>query len=114
MRSFLVKHFALDYTFTVFGWTYNAPRASRIIYPLMVLTGFVAVLNPDYPTPNLLLWILYGLLSIALFFGFVYFRFYPVQWHELDMFQKYQYGIYYEGKLTLKQYEEWLKIRNKL
>jgi hypothetical protein len=110
MREFLVRNFVLDYTVNLFGKMYNAPRASRIIYPLMVITGWFAVTNPDYPTPTLFIWVLYALLATALFFGFIYFRIYPAKWEELDMLQKFQYGFFPYANLTKSQYKEWLKI----
>ena len=110
IRKFLVRNFVLDYTANIFGWQYNAPRASRIIYPLMVITGWFSVTNPDWPAPTPLVWFLYSLLATSLFFGFVYFRFSPVKWEELDKFQKYQYGMFHSAKLTKDQYKEWVKI----
>lgn len=112
LRQFLVKNFVLDYTFNLFGKIYNAPRASRIIFPLFVITGIANILNDDFPTPNGLVWFLYFLVALALFFGFVYFRLFPAKWEELDDFQKYQYGIF--KKLTPKQHKEWIKIYEKL
>lgn len=114
VRQFIVKHFALDYMSKLFGKYRSAPRASRIIYPLMVVTGWFAVTNPDYPNPTLIIWMLYGLLATSLFLGFVYFRFYPVQWHELDDFQKYQYGGVKQETLSAEQFKEWLIILEKL
>jgi hypothetical protein len=116
-RKFIVKHFALDYMskkFIFFGAYVNAPRASRIIYPLMVITGLISVTNPDWPNPTFLIWILYLLLAAALFFGFVYFRFYPVKWEELDDFQKFQYGKHNANSLTIQQFKEWNVIFDKL
>jgi hypothetical protein len=110
MRKFLVKHFVLDYTSNIFGWQSNAPRASRIIYPLMVLSGWFSTTNPDWPNPTPLVWVLYSLLAASLFFGFVYFRFYPAKWEELDKFQKCQYGIFKQDELSLEQFSEWRKI----
>ena len=107
IREFLVKHFVLDYQINLFGKTYNAPRASRIIYPLMVITGWFSVTNPDWPTPTSFIWVLYALLATALFFGFVYFRIHPVEWEELDELQKIQYGAFNSERLTNKQYKEW-------
>lgn len=114
MRKFLVKNFVLDYQGNYFGWRFNAPRASRVIYPLMVITGFFSVTNPDWPTPTPLVWVLYALLATALFFGFIYFRIYPAKWEELDHHQKFQYGIFKANELTKEQYEEWLEISNDL
>jgi hypothetical protein len=113
IRQFLVRNFVLDYTFKLFGTTFNAPRASRIIYPLMVITGWFSVTNPDWPTPTPLVWVLYSLLATALFFGFVYFRFSPVKWDELDEFQKFQYGSVKNDSLTVEQRKEWSKIYKK-
>lgn len=114
MRKFLVKHFVLDYTANIFGWQYNAPRASRIIFPLMVLSGWFSTTNPDWPTPTPLVWVLYSLLATSLFFGFVYFRFYPAKWEELDNFQKFQYGVFKQEELSISQFEEWKRIAEEL
>jgi hypothetical protein len=107
MRKFLVRNFVLDYRTKIFGKFYNSPRASRIIYPLFVMTGIANILNDDFPTPNFLVWVLYLLVAISLFFGFVYFRFYPAKWHELDDFQKLQYGYAPFVNLTKEQRREW-------
>lgn len=113
IRQFLVKNFVLDYTVKLFGKMYNAPRASRIIYPLMVITGYFSTTNPDWPTPTLFVWLLYLILAAALFFGFVYFRIYPVKWKELDEFQKFQYGLHKPESLAPTEYAEWLLINKK-
>jgi hypothetical protein len=113
MRKFLVKHFVLDYFFTVLGKQYNAPRASIIIYPLMALCGWFTATNYDYPTPSIGLWFLYALLSLSLFFGFIYFRIYPAKWDELDNLQKLQYGFFNKHKMTIGQLKEWKIIKLK-
>lgn len=110
MRKFLVKNFVLDYRIKLFGKYYNAPRGSRIIYPLFVMTGIANILNDDFPTPTLLIWLLYILVALSLFFGFVYFRFRPVKFDELDDFQKYQYGYAPFVNLTPKEKKEWQKL----
>lgn len=112
LRNWLVKNFVLNYMFTIFGKTFNAPRASRIIFPLFFITGIFVARNPNWPTPTLFIWILYALCAIALFFGFVYFSFFPVKWEELDKSQKYQYGIF--KSLNDDQQEEWLLIQKEL
>lgn len=112
MRKLLVKHFVLDYMCNLFGWRFNAPRASRIIMPLMIITGWFSVTNPNWPTPTLFVWILYVLLFLSLFFGFIYFRIYPAKWEELDDLQKYQYGIF--NSLTGSQLTEWKIISERL
>ena len=74
MRKWLVKNFVLDYMISIFGKTYNAPRASRIIFPAFVITGIANILNDNWPTPTLFVWVMYLLTASALFFGFVYFK----------------------------------------
>lgn len=112
MRKFLVKNFVLDYFFHLFGKRYNAVRASRIIVPLFLLTGLTIIFfSPDWPTPSILLWVLYFLDILALFFGFVYFKIKPAKWEELDTLQKLQGG--YFMKLTSKQLVEWANIVKK-
>jgi hypothetical protein len=113
MRKWLVKNFVLDYTFKIFGKLYNAPRASRIIYPIFVITGLLVSTNPDWPTPTPLIWFMYFLCATALFFGFVYFKIKPAKWDELDEFQKYQYGFFSGANLTSEQFKEWLIIKKK-
>ena len=113
MRKLIVKYFALDYFYNIFGWKLNGPRAGSIILPLFILTGLSLIFfTPDYPNPSFITWVLYLLDIIALFFGFVYFHFKPVKWEELDENQKFQYG--FSGKeLTPEQYKEWKLIYNK-
>lgn len=67
IRNWLVRNFVLDYMFTIFGKTFNAPRASRIIFPLFVITGFFVATNPDWPTPTPLIWLLYLLCATDYF-----------------------------------------------
>jgi len=109
-RHWLVKNFVLDYQLTLFNTTYNAPRASRIIFPLFVITGTLNCFNDDWPTPTPLIWCLYFLVALSLYFGFMYFKYFPVTWLELDDWQKYQYGALKPDKLTKEQYLEWLDI----
>jgi hypothetical protein len=78
----------------------------------MVIAGFFSAINPDWPNPTPLVWVLYALLATSLFFGFVYFRFYPAKWEELDDYQKFQYGIFKASELSREQYNEWLNISN--
>lgn len=113
MRKWLVKNFVLDYTINILGKTYNAPRASRIIFPAFVITGIANILNDNWPTPTMFVWVMYLLTASALFFGFVYFRFFPVKWGELDEFQKFQYGSVKNDSLTTEQRLEWIKIYEK-
>lgn len=111
MRKFLVKNFVLDYQFKFLGKHFNSPRASRIIFPLFVITGIANVLNDNFPAPTLLIWVLYILTATALFFGFVYFQIYPVKFSELDKYQKLLYGTVALERLTKEEVEEWNKIK---
>lgn len=118
IRKFLVRNYVLDYKGNFFGWKYNAPRASKILYPQMVITGYIVVTNINWPTPTLLIWILYGLLALSFWFGFPwfglgYFSLFPPKWEELDDFQKFQYGHFKGDSLSSEQFQEWLKIAQK-
>jgi hypothetical protein len=113
IRQFLVKNFVLDYRTKLFGKYYNSPRASRIIYPLMVIAGYLTATNPNYPYPSFLGWVFNGLLALSLFFGFIYFRFYPAKWEELDDFQKLQYGFFKFDELTPEQFKEYQEISDR-
>ncbi len=122
IRIFIVRQFALNYLSKILGFIgpYTSTlRCTRIIYPLVVITGFVHVTNPNWPTPTFLGWILLTLLTICLYIGFPwfgvgYFSIWPVQWNELDDFQKYQYGGVKQESLTPEQFKEWLLILEKL
>lgn len=111
-RELIVKHFVLDYTMKLFGKTYSAPRASRVIFPVFVVTGYFVATNPNYPTPSFLLWVLYALTATVLYFGFVHFRFYPVKFSELDNQQKLQYGHFAYNSLTSDERREWDYLYN--
>ncbi len=110
LRKLIIKHFVLDYTISIFGKTYSAPRASRIIFPVFVVTGYFVATNPNYPTPSFLIWVLYFLTALVLYFGFVYFRFFPVKFSELDDKQKLQYGHFAYESLTRNEKKEWDKL----
>lgn len=94
MRKIIVKHFALDAWVVLFGRVVNFPRASRVISPLFVLAG-VAEIYQSFEAITLIL------CAIAIFFGFVYFRFKPVDYWELNDVQKFQYGV--KKQLTMEQ-----------
>lgn len=113
MRKWLVKNFVLDYMISIFGKTYNAPRASRIIFPVFVITGISNILNDNWPTPTVFVWFMYLITLLVLFFGFVYFQIKPAKWEELDEFQKYQYGTVKNSELTNDQRKEWINIFEK-
>lgn len=111
MRKFLVRNFVLDYQIKLFGKLYNAPRASRIIFPLFVITGLANSFNENFPTPTPLIWVLYALSALSLFFGFFYFTLRPVKFEELDNYQKLQFGFVNFTKMRTKERKEWMKIK---
>ena len=117
MRIFLVRQFALNRLTRILGFIgplRSTLRCTRIIYPLVVLTGFFWVTSPDYPHPTTLALVLMIAMIISLFIGFVYFRIFSVKWDELDDFQKYQFGYMKQEALTPEQFEEWKDILDEL
>ena len=121
MRKFIVKHFALNYSTKLFGTTFTALRASRIIFPVFCLAGFLTAINPNWPELTWYTTLAYLLVGIVVYFGFIYFRFYPVKWNELDEYQKFQYGIAINSNQLTKpkeyytdiDWEEWQTLCNK-
>jgi len=88
MRKFLVRNFVLNYYINLFGKTYNAPRASRIIFPLMCITGYLNI-EPDFWS-----WFFVGLTALSLYFGFIHFKIFKISRYELDNSQKNQYDLF--------------------
>lgn len=88
MRKFITKHFALDYICKFYGYTFNFTRSATFIFPLFVINAILA-LNFGFTPLQLITLIPFG---ISLFFGFMYFRFYPISHEEMDIVQIYQYG----------------------
>lgn len=122
-RKFAIKNFVLGYSVKMFGKYWNYPRASRITFPVFVLTGFLSVTNPDWPNPTFLIWMLYvcttlclwlGFPKLWLWFGYGYFNMYPIKFKELDKLQKYQYGNFYKENMTTEEYNEWKMIYNEI
>jgi VanZ family protein len=102
IRKFLVKNFVLNYKFLGL----NTPRASRITFPLMVITGAFWI------KPNVFSYFFLLLLAISLLIEFVYFRFCPAKYEELDEEQIEQYNIFHsQGKLSA-QTSKYSNIRN--
>lgn len=110
MRKFIVRNFALGYYVKMFGKVWGAPRASRIIFPLMVITGVLNLYNESYPTPNLYVTVSLVLTALALFFGFFYFRWFPVRYSELDFSQKIQFGQLKPDELSAEEFVEWVYL----
>lgn len=111
-----MKHFALDYISVIFGLPINWVRAANWLFPSFLLGGIWAVYSEanfiNLPGILILLWI-----ALMVFIGFIYFRIVPVNWDELNISQKFQYGhAIFSGQLTkkkelsLKQQDEWIEI----
>ena len=92
MREFIVKNFALDYIYKVFGITYSYTRGVVFIYPMFVLCGLFIALDDDWPVIDMLDATLLFFLAVSVFFGFFHFRMSPVKLEELkDWEQVYVY-----------------------
>lgn len=89
-RKFILRNFALDYI-TPVG---NFVRAANWIFPGFVAMGtFGVVFDNDTMVYVSLVYTL-----IAVFFGFIYFRLFPLKEEEYDLLsetQKYAYDFYY-------------------
>ena len=92
MRKLILNLFALSYRAKIFGTLIPQLRASVIIFPLfllMMISFFINFL--------LLKFISIPLLIVAIFYGFVYFRIFPIQEEDLkylDKSQLNQYNMY--------------------
>lgn len=89
MRKFLIKYFALDYHVIIFGQRLMWTRSANVLFPLFVLCGYLSVIE------SALLYYVLPILTIAAFFGFVYFRIRPIKNVDVDMFddvQKYSFS----------------------
>lgn len=109
MRKFIVKHFALSYSIKIGKWNISAVRASRIIFPLFVATGFALT----YTGWNIVTILLGVLTIISLFLGFVYFEIFPVKYRELDPSQKKQVAVgIMTGQISMVlTSEEWEEVK---
>lgn len=95
MRYYIIKYFALSHACRVFGKTITFVRAANIIFPIFLLNGLYAILTDSYAFDSFFGILFFIILLIALFFGFVYFRIYPVSYEELEDYQqKWFYGIH--------------------
>lgn len=121
MRKYLINNFALYHRYK-FLWLIKGSslRAPRIIFPLFVISGLVTYLNPVWPDIIWWCWLAYVPTLISLYFGFIYFEFYPIKnkdWDLLDEEQKYDFGWYIQSSLNTDnppledyQLEEWNRI----
>lgn len=109
-RKFLVRWWFLDYSLKIFKHG-RSVRASLTIFPLMVINGlFVAYdeLNP---------WA-FAVLSVALWFGFIYGRLHPItirDWPRMTDYQKWQWGYYVMEETFFDELRfEWYRLDEKV
>lgn len=106
MRKLAIKLFVLDYKFG----KYPFMRAPTVIFPLLTIFALLQVfVGIDWIT-----YIAAGLFIISVWFGFFHWKIWPVEWHELDGYQKFIYGMAVKsGQLTKPasfydvDWEEW-------
>lgn len=89
MRKLILRLFALNYSFRLFGKDFNQLRASTIIFPLFILEMIsfwynIEVLKIVFAIP----------LILSVFFGFVYFEVRPIETHEFNLLDKSQQNQY--------------------
>lgn len=92
MRKLILNLFALSYRAKIFGTLIPQLRASVIIFPLFLLMMISFFINS-----MILKFISIPLLIVAIFYGFVYFRIFPIQEEDLkylDKSQLNQYNMY--------------------
>lgn len=92
MRKLILNLFALSYRAKIFGTLIPQLRASVIIFPLFLLMMISFIINS-----MILKFISIPLLIVAIFYGFVYFRIFPIQEEDLkylDKSQLNQYNMY--------------------
>lgn len=92
MRKLILNLFALSYRAKIFGTLIPQLRASVIIFPLFLLMMISFFVNS-----MILKFISIPLLIVAIFYGFVYFRIFPIQEEDLkylDKSQLNQYNMY--------------------
>lgn len=117
MKKLITRFFALNYIAKAFGRTFIFARAANIIFPLFCIAGMMTAVQGDYLTNSFLGIVVLSLLSIAVFFGFFFWKQSPVKWEDLDDNQKWQYGrlaIEQDPSITKgitpDQKEEWAKL----
>lgn len=92
IRKLILNLFALNYRAKIFGTLIPQLRASVIIFPLFLLMMISFFINS-----MILKFISIPLLIVAIFYGFVYFRIFPIQEEDLkylDKSQLNQYNMY--------------------
>lgn len=89
MRKLILNLFALSYRAKIFGTLIPQLRASVIIFPLFLLMMISFFINS-----MILKFISIPLLIVAIFYGFVYFRVFPIKEEDLKYLNKSQLNQY--------------------
>ncbi len=112
MRQIIVKHFALYHDVMIRGKKISFLRASIPVWNSLLLMILV-VLKTDYPVFDWVDWLATIPFIVSVFFGFVYFKFKPIKWNELDDEQKWQYGKINPIRTNSFKGLEWHRIDKK-
>ncbi|MDO4782999.1 MAG: hypothetical protein Q4A09_07285 [Capnocytophaga felis] len=100
MRKAIIKFFALDYKFFIFGRVVSFTRSANVIFPLVAFNGLLAIKEN---TPLELSLFAFILLALAIFFGLIYFDIKPlkeIDYKYFDDVQKFTWDVR-EGKHPL-------------
>lgn len=102
MRKQIIKFFALDYKVFIFGRLISWTRSANIIFPLMLLSGYLTLIENPLKIPA------YILLAVATFFGFFYFLIKPIKQTDYDYFDEVQKFMWdYKNNRELNEPEKW-------
>lgn len=91
MRNYIVKLFALNYVVDIFGINLRWVRAANVIFPLFCIAGSLTAID------NWLRFPFYIILACAIWLGFGYFKFSPLNWEKdnkfMDEVQRWQFNV---------------------
>ncbi|MDO4230231.1 MAG: hypothetical protein Q4C98_10480 [Capnocytophaga sp.] len=94
MRKHIIRFFSLDYVVFMFGRQISWTRSANVIFPLIILSGMFSMISSDEKVFEILKFILYGMLILSVFFGFIYFRIKPLKQADYDYFDEVQRFIW--------------------
>jgi len=111
MRKFIIKYWFGQYAWK--GFAIDRAGVYNTILMIIAILVKVFIENQNIAIPLMLLPV-----SILVVNTFIYFRFFPVKWDDLDIKQKHYYGLIYTINVPewqwpedfKKHYKEWVKI----
>ena len=111
MRKIIIKYWFGQYNFN--GFIIDKAGVWNTILMILAILFNVFVENQTIAIPLMLLPV-----SILVFTTFIYFRFFPVKWDDLDLEQKHYYGLIYTINVPewewpedfKKNHKEWIEI----